>query len=167
MTVTEPQLRSAAALVAVVPGIVCRLTTAGGACMIAGSADDAEVCGTTFREMVIRGDASAASATERLDLDGVAPATGLAATPGARYFVSPLPSRQTTDALRECDAVTAPYFAMARADAELGVSVVRVSRAGTSLDRATNESDPDLDEVALAAFSSCLVAHLIATTDAV
>jgi len=167
MTVTEPQLRSAAALVAAVPGIVCRLTTAGGARMVAGTADDAEVCGTTFREMVIRGDAEAARATERLDLEGVDPATGLAATPGARYFVSPLPSRPTTEALRACEAVAAPYFAMARADQELGVSVVRVSRAGAAPDHASTDSDPDLDEAALAAFSSCLVAHLIATTDAV
>ncbi|WP_084105988.1 hypothetical protein [Demequina sp. NBRC 110056] len=169
MTVTAPQLRSAAALVAAVPGIACRLTTADGARVVAGAADDAGLCGIGFRELVLEMAVSSADApagaARTLEVDGVDAATGLARTPGARYFVSPLPSRHTTDALRASDAVRPPYLAMVRGDEELGVSVVRVTRSGATA--VPQEKDPDLDEVALAAFSSCLVAHLIATTDAV
>ncbi|WP_084039348.1 hypothetical protein [Demequina sp. NBRC 110053] len=165
MSVTGPQLRSAAALAACVPGIVCRLTTAGGARVIAGAAEDAELCGEGFRELVMRGADAAAHGARSLEVDGVDAATGLARTPGARYFVSPLPSCHTADTLRASDAVRPPFLAMVRGDEELGVSVVRVTRSGAAT--VPHEHDPNLDEVALAAFSSCLVAHLIATTDAV
>lgn len=173
MTVTDPQVRSAAALVAVVPDLVCRLTTAAGARIVAGAGDSAQVCGQAFRDLVVSGQATDAA---HLQMDGIDPRTGLAVTPGARWFVSPLPASHTTAALRDAQAVAPPYLAMVRGDQELGVSVVRVTRSGfaapappaSSLPSGVlQDADSDLDEIALAAFSSCLVAHLIATTDAV
>ncbi|MFV0633823.1 hypothetical protein [Demequina sp.] len=162
MTVTAPQLRSAAALTAAVQGLACRVDTAEGRCVIAGAATDAQMCALAFRQFVIKGDWSDVGAPTCLAIDGVDPTTGFAAKPGERYLVSPLSPQATIAALREAGCVAPPFQAMVRGDDELAVSVVRLSRVG--VDSPALE-DPELDELSLEVFSTCLIAHLTGTTD--
>ena len=159
MTLTAPQLRSTAALVAAVPGIRARLADAAGACLEVGPDGEGRLRAQAFHDMVrdahARGETLAAT---ELTVDGFDPATGLVHHAGARWFVSPLPACHTVACLREAGHTRAPVQAMVRGDAELGVSVVRIADASGDL------APTAIDEAAVGARAACLVAHLLSTT---
>ena len=161
MTLTAPQLRSTAALVAAVPGIRARLADATGTCMEVGPDGDGHLRAQAFHDMVrdahARGETLAAT---EVTVDGLDAATGLVHHAGARWFVSPLAARITVECLREAGHTRAPLQAMVRGDHELGVSVVRIADASGALHPAA------LDEAATSARAACLVAHLLSTTSA-
>ncbi|WP_062078032.1 hypothetical protein [Demequina globuliformis] len=158
MTVTSPQLRSAAALLAAVPGLVARVTTADGETLIAGEDEQAQLCGDRFRALVLARHTAAESFATALVLDGVDPATGLARRDGVRWFVSPMPAKPTVACLRASGHTAAPLQALVRDDAELGLSVVAIR------DQSGASSAAALDEAATAAYGACLVEHLLLTT---
>lgn len=162
MTVTAPYIRSAAALVAAVPGVAVHLTLPDQT-VIAGDSDDATMCGHTFRSLVI---------DQFLDGSGLDHATltipnadhitglisnGRTGKAAARWFVSPLPAPMTVETLREAGHTKAPLQALVRADADLGVSVVAVR------DQSGASTPTELDDAAVAASAACVVAHLLAT----
>ncbi|WP_062071615.1 hypothetical protein [Demequina sediminicola] len=156
MTITAPQLRSAAALLAAVPGLACRLTLDEGDELVAGEHSDAQMCGHSFHDFI-------RERHERLNvsdltIDGVDPATGLACHQGMRWFVSPMPASATVACLRDAGYTRAPWQALVRTDEDLGVSVVAVR------DQSGHASTAELDAVAVAAYGACLVEHLIVTT---
>lgn len=161
MTLTAPQLRSTAALVAAVPGLRARLADAAGTCLEVGPDGEGGLRAQAFHDMVrdahARGEMVAAV---EVAIDGLDPATGLVHHAGARWFVSPLPARHTIACLREAGHTRAPLQAMVRGDHELGVSVVRIADASGALDPAA------IDDAATSARAACLVAHLVSTTHA-
>ncbi|GIG53625.1 hypothetical protein [Demequina activiva] len=161
MTLTAPQLRSTAALVAAVPGLRARLADATGTCVEVGPDGDGHLRAQAFHDIVrdahARGEVLAAT---ELTVEGLDAATGLVHHAGARWFVSPLPARRTVACLRESGHTPAPLQAMVRGDDELGVSVVRIADRSGALDPAA------IDAAAVSARAACLVAHLVSTTHA-
>ncbi len=167
MTVTAVQIRSAAALMGAVPGLVARLTLEADAVsgqprdvsLVAGDAPDATMCGHGFRAMVLERHLEGEGLTgARLSLDHADPATGLIRRGGVRWFVSPLPAKLTVATLREAGHTRAPLQSVVRGDAALGLSVVAVR------DHRRATTDDELDAAATAASAVCLVAHLLTTS---
>lgn len=158
MTVTSPQLRSAAALIAAVPGLVARVTTTAGDVLEVGTHEDAHLCSDAFRELVLERHDSPASFARALIIDGIDPATGLARRDGVRWFVSPMPAKPTVACLRASGHTSAPLQAMVRDDADLALSVVALR------DQSGAHTAAQLDEAATAAYGACLVEHLMLTT---
>ncbi|WP_084078985.1 hypothetical protein [Demequina sp. NBRC 110057] len=159
MTVSAPQIRSAAALLGAVPGLTARLTVPGADAVVAGAADDATMCGHTFRSLVLERHLDGEGLEgATLHLDDADHATGLIARGAVRWFVTPLPAPLAVAALRDSGHTRAPLQSVVRADASLGVSVVAVR------DQSGRVPAGDLDEAAVAASAACLVAHLLTTS---
>ncbi|WP_061961692.1 hypothetical protein [Demequina flava] len=158
MSVTSPQLRSAAALVAAVPGLVARVTTVDGDAIVVGAHEDAHLCSDAFRELVLEHHARSEDFARALMVDGIDPTTGFAHRDGVRWFVSPMPAKPTVACLRASGHTAAPLQALVRDDADLGLSVVALR------DQSGTHTSQQLDEAATAAYGACLVEHLVLTT---
>ncbi|WP_084099720.1 hypothetical protein [Demequina sp. NBRC 110051] len=167
MSVSAVQIRSAAALMGAVPGLVARLTLPADAVagtqrpvtLVAGDSPDATMCGHDFRAMVLERHLEGEGLDDaHLTLDHADPATGLIRRGGVRWFVSPLPAKLSVATLRDAGHTRAPLQSVVRGDDALGLSVVAVR------DQSRAATDDELDAAATAASAACLVAHLLTTS---
>ncbi len=144
-----------AALAAAIPHLTVSLDTHGGSTVIVGDFPEASMCSHAFRQVVTQWPAHSDHhpCVETVVFDGADERGPVLATGPVRWFATDLSAEQTVSVLRASKPRSSGISVQVRFDTVLGLSVVRME--------SSQMDDAALDDIAIAAYAGCEVAHLI------